>query len=171
MKVVRVIEIDAPATDVWDVLGTRYSEVHEWATPVHEASGPGLGTGPALGDGRTCVTSIGNVQETIVDFDAERHRLSYEAKSDGMPRFVRQMVADWVFIEYGPMSTTVRMTLTMDVAPPFNLFIGPVMKLQMGRMIGRVMKDLKVFVETGRPSKIKARTANKRTKKAALNAA
>lgn len=167
MKVQRSIDIKASADSIWKVIGPGFPDAYEWASAINHSESR-VGTGNLTGaphTGRSCETSIGSVRENILLYDEDAHRISYEAFSDSMPGFVKRLVADWRFSKGPSGSTRVHMTLTVEVAAPFNVLMGPLMKLQMGGILSATMKDLKHFVEAGNPSPAKVKSKAKYQKK------
>lgn len=173
MKVEKTIDINASREAIWDVIGTRFADAHEWASPVDRSSSS-AGAHAIAGaptNGRTCETSIGMIRENLLTYDEDAKQLSYEAFSDQLPSFVKGLVAIWRLSD-GPGNTSrVHMTLNVDIAPPFNVLMGLMMKLKMGGIAMTTIKDLKHYVETGEPSDEKKEAALKYEKKSARKAA
>ena len=84
-----------------------------------------------------------------------------------MPGFVQRMVARWTLDEEGASKTVVTMTLNVDIATPFNLFMGPVMRLQLGGVLSRSLEELQHFAERGTPHPRKVRSVLKAQAQAA----
>ena len=62
MEIERQVTINASAKKVWDIVGTKFSDIAEWASFVQEShDNPDL----EPGEGRVCQTSFGPVSETI----------------------------------------------------------------------------------------------------------
>lgn len=173
MQVERSIEINATRDAVWEVIGPGFADAYKWASAVDHST-PSKGTHEfpsAPNTGRTCTTSIGNVRENVLTYDEDSKQISYEAFSDGMPGFVKRLVASWRFSKGGSNAVRVHMKLTVEIAPPFNILMGPMMKLKMGGILSDTMKDLKHFVETGKQSPLKVKAAAKYQKKSGRSVA
>jgi hypothetical protein len=97
MKMRAEIVISAPAGDTWRVVGERFGEISEWASPI---TGSAMDGPPAAGQVRTChVAGFGPVppaviSERLLHVDPQARSLSYEAVS-GMPGFIRRAVSRW----------------------------------------------------------------------------
>ena len=162
MRIQHIVTIDAPVDKVWDIVGNRYGEVGNWARTVDRSTAKmGQTPGGAACTGRTCATTLGDFSEDIVRFDPAKHELAYTATGDKMPGFVRSLQGDWQLEPIGPNRTKVRMELTADIAPPFNILMGWMMKMQFNKAISATLEDLKIYAETGRVSDGKRKAAAK----------
>ena len=79
-----------------------------------------------------------------------------------MPGFVKLLVNSWTVYPSGNKST-VQMELTADIAFPFNILVGPMMKLQFRKVSREATEELQHYAETGKPHprKIKADASKK----------
>ncbi|MEM9798470.1 MAG: SRPBCC family protein [Pseudomonadota bacterium] len=152
MIVTREITIAASAERVWDILGPNYADAAAWASSVYVSrarqDGPVLPGAPLAG--RTCETSLGPFTETIETYDPADRRVAYSATGAKMPGFVKRLSNEWI-VEPEAGAARVRCTLTADIAFPFNLLMGPLMRLQFGRVLKQATQELKHYAETGRP--------------------
>ncbi|MEM1181790.1 MAG: SRPBCC family protein [Acidobacteriota bacterium] len=158
MQIERHLTVQAPPNKVWDVLGRRFDEVHLWASSVERSAGAGPAQVPgAPTAGRTCQTELGPFKESIVEFDESNQVLAYTASGEKMPFFVKGLRNRWSLSAAPGGHTRVDMLMTADLAFPFSVFMAPVMKLQMGRILTFAIEELKYFVETGEPHPRKLR--------------
>ncbi|MEO1086172.1 MAG: SRPBCC family protein [Acidobacteriota bacterium] len=168
MKIQRQTTINADSEAVWEVLARRFDQVDEWASSVDRstarAGAPRVPGAPVLG--RTCETELGPFTEAILEFDEDRKVLAYSAAGEKMPFFVKSLRNRWSLTAESGARTRIDMLMTADLAIPFNVFMAPVMKLQMGKILTAVMEELKHFVETGEPHPRKV-NATRSTRKAA----
>ena len=152
MKISKTIQINASVDDVWTILGPNYTQVGDWASSVY-ASGARAGI-PKVADapaaGRICQTSLGPFTETIETYDAERHHVAYTATGDKMPGFVKRLVNAWSVHPSGSGSR-VEMKLSAELAFPFNLLMGPMMRMQFSKVLQQATEELKHYAETGTP--------------------
>ncbi|MEE8437543.1 MAG: SRPBCC family protein, partial [Candidatus Neomarinimicrobiota bacterium] len=80
MKITTTIEINAPASAVWDVLGERFADVSEWAESILKSSINGPLERGAV---RTCdikavgPVAAGQITEELTHFDRESFALTY----------------------------------------------------------------------------------------------
>lgn len=159
------LDIDAGASQVWEVLGHRFMSVGEWAAPISHSCAIG-DSPPAPGVERECHTvgmgpvAPGTVRERLTAFDAKLRTLSYEA-AGGMPSFIAGAVNRWSVDESGPHRSQVRMHATFTVRGPIRLFT-PLIRWQMRREARLVLLDLKHYVEHGTPHPRKVATMSAR---------
>lgn len=157
------IDIAAAADKVWVTLGERFMLVGEWAAPISQSCAIGGGA-PGVGSVRECHTvgvgpvPPGTVSERLAEFAPERHVLAYEAVS-GMPGFVRSADNRWWIEPLDVANCRVHMHATFALAGIATLLTWP-MRWQMRREGGRVLEDLKHFVEHGRAHPRKLVQAN-----------
>jgi hypothetical protein len=113
------LAIDAPAGQVWQVIGPGFARIGDWATtiaasaaipaPAPAAGIPATASTPVMG--RTCSTGIGlvpSITETLTSYDEQRRTLSYQAA--GLPAFITTARSTWTVTPTG--ETTCRVTVT-----------------------------------------------------------
>lgn len=156
MEFKRTIIIDQTIEEVWDVLGNQFGEAYKWAGGLYHSSGYGKPTiQAATYNNRTCDTSQGKIKEVIRDFDPQNYRLVYEV-IEGFPFFVDRGINHWQLQEQGN-KTQVNMHLIIKTKGLMGALMGPMMKMQMNKIVSVVLKDLKHYLETGQPSDSKAK--------------
>lgn len=146
MKLALEVTANAPIDHVWEILGPNYTRAGDWARAVY-ASRPRAGVAKvedAPAGGRVCQTSLGPFTETIETYDRGRYRIAYSATGEKMPGFVKSLVNSWQLTPAGSGRTLVRMELNADIAFPFNILMGWMMKMQF-------RSALKHYAETGNP--------------------
>jgi len=149
MRIARQITIDAPADEVWRVLAHRFGDVSLWASSVSGSTWEPSATGDPVGSERSCATSFGNLRETIVRYDEGGRSLSYRA--EGLPSVVAEGVNNWEVRPLDAGRSVVSMQAEFKLKPGIGLVMGPVMRLQLGKVLGKTSEELKHYVETGRP--------------------
>lgn len=173
MNIQKTVTVNASAERVWDILGPNYERAGDWASSVFVSRArpgtPAVAGAPVAG--RTCETTLGPFTESVVDYDETRRRIAYSASGAKMPGFVRSLVNAWTVTPAGPDRATVTMELNADIAQPFRLAMGWVMRRQFDRVLGESIDDLKVYAETGRPSERKVRADRSKKGAAARRAA
>lgn len=168
MRIAMTTTVDRPVAEVWEVLGPGYARAGDWASSVYvSAAREGEALPGAPCSGRVCETSLGAFTETIVEYDPAAHRIAYRATGDKMPGFVRDLVNRWALRPVGPGRTEVSMEMTADIAPPFNVLMGWMMRRQFRGVLREASDDFKVFVETGEPSTRKRKADASRKARAA----
>lgn len=162
MTIAKAITIDASAADVWQVVAHDFHKADQWASSVNHStsreSGPVPEGCPLDSAGRACNTSIGPVREQIVHYDEAQRAFGYQAKADKMPFFVKNLVNNWSVTEQNTNQSRVDMKLQVDLMPVIGTIMSPMMKLQMSKLLGEAVEELKFFVEHGKPHprKVKA---------------
>lgn len=98
MKVSTRIDIDAPADEVWEVIGPGFGRVGDWVAAVAESRAVGEAVLPdAPAAGRTCsvaAAGIDHLTEQLTDYDTETRRLTYRV-GDGMAHLVADATNTW----------------------------------------------------------------------------
>ena len=165
MKIARKLRVDAPPDRVWNILGPNYVRAGDWASSVYvsaaRAGTPKVPGAPVAG--RTCETSLGPFTETVEAYDADRRHVAYSATGDKMPGFMRGLRNSWTVRSAPGGGSEVEMELNADIAFPFNVLMGPMMKLQFGKVLKEATQELKHYAETGtpHPRKVKADRSKK----------
>ena len=154
MRVAMSRTVNASVERVWEIVADRYVDTGDWASAVYVSSArpgvPKAAGAPALG--RVCQTSLGTFTETIEAWDPEARTLTYSATGDKMPGFVRNLRNTWTLVPLGGGRTEARVALSADIAFPFNVLMGWLMKRQFRSAIGDTLDDLATYAETGRVS-------------------
>lgn len=153
MQLTKKVTIDAPIAKVWDILGPNYQDAGKWASSVY-ISAPRAGT-PKVADapvaGRVCQTSLGPFTESIEAYSDQNHHVSYSATGDKMPGFMKGLRNSWTLREIGPNKTETLMQLNADIAFPFNVMMGWMMKMQFNKALSETIDDLKYYAENDKP--------------------
>lgn len=144
----RSIVVGAPIDEAWEVIGERFAEVDSWASAVPSSS-PTYADGELIG--RTCDTTLGSVSESIQEFDAENHTVSYSAEAAEMPFFVRGLTNRWTLTAEGPNATRVDMRFEADLWPGFNLAMWPFMRGQFTDLLDSALEEYQYYLEAGEP--------------------
>ena len=172
MKLALEVTANAPIDRVWEILGPGYVNAGEWASAVYISSARAgqskIAGAPAAG--RVCQTSLGPFTETIQEYDPNNHRVAYSATGDKMPGFVKSLVNSWTLTPAGSGRTKVRMELNADIAFPFNVLMGWMMKMQFRGALRDSIEDLKHYAETGKPHPRKLKADNSKKAVAARQA-
>ncbi len=167
MNIKKEIIVNKSASEVWEVLGNQFPDAYKWARGLDHSQGHGepVFDGASCSN-RTCeVPGFGKIQEVIKKFDPHEHILSYEV-THGFPGFITSAVNTWRLIEQG-FSTKVEMNMEMQTQGIKGAVMGPMMKMNLTKMITGVLADLKTYIETGEPSDHKMKEIAKAAKKVA----
>ena len=154
MQIQKEITVNAPIDKVWEAVGPDFAECAKWGS-VLETSKATQGNVPdgAPCSGRICQTNngMGGFTETLTHYNEDKMQLAYTAQGDKMPGFVKNLRNAWKLVPVDANQTKIMANLTADIVFPFSLLMGPMMKMQMGKMLDMGLEDLKFYVENGKP--------------------
>jgi hypothetical protein len=148
MKITTVMNIQAPAADVWDVVGVRFATISEWVGAILDSRMEGP---PREGAIRHCdLAAFGpmpatTLREELTLFDPGERALAYSVL-DGMPGMVRTASNHWTIRATGPRSCVVQSVATIEVAW-WALPMVPMMRRQTARDLKRALEQLRDHVE------------------------
>ncbi|MEM9093015.1 MAG: SRPBCC family protein [Cyanobacteria bacterium P01_F01_bin.53] len=153
MQIKRQFTVNASADRLWEIMGLQFAHVSQWASSIYSSQERNNDTVPldAPCSGRTCETAMGSFKEKILTYDEQKKLISYDAKGEKMPFFVRQLVNNWTFIPIAGGKCKVDMCMEISLLPVFNLLMGPMMRMQMGGVIDQITEELTYFAENGTP--------------------
>lgn len=164
MQIQKEIMINAPIDKVWQAVGPEFAESGKWGS-ILASSKPTKSSGPsgAPCSGRVCQTNngMGGFTETLVHYNEMSKELAYTAKGDKMPDFVKGLRNHWKLKPVDAKRTKILTNLEMNVGFPFSIFPGPMMKMQMGKMLQMGLEELKYYVENGEPHPRKTQALQK----------
>lgn len=153
MKIKLTRTVRRPVDEVWTLLGPDYIHAGTWASGVYasaaRAGSPKVAEAPVAG--RVCQTSLGPFTETIEAYDPAGHHLSYSATGEKMPGFMKSLRNSWTLEPLGPDQTRVHMQLEADIAFPFNILMGWMLRLQFGKVVREAIEEFVHYAETGQP--------------------
>lgn len=153
MQIKKQFTVNASADRLWEIMGLQFDRVSDWASSIHDSQGRNSGIVPQglPFSGRVCQTSMGSFQEKILKYDEHKKMISYDAKGDKMPFFVKHLANNWTFTPLGGGKCKVDMCMEISILPVFDLLMGPMMRMQMGGTIDQVIEELTYFAENGTP--------------------
>ena len=162
MEINKEIAINKSVSEVWNLIGNRFSDAHLWARGLTHSEGFGsAGKDGAPCQNRVCdVPGFGIIKEKIEKFDAKNQILSYSV-IEGFPSFISSAVNTWTLKRLSEDKTLVSMKLSMKTRGFKGLIMGPLMKMQISKLTAGVVNDLKVYLETGSPSPVKRKEIEK----------
>jgi hypothetical protein len=165
------LAIDAPAGQVWQVIGPGFARIGDWATtiaasaaipaPAPAAATPVAYRAPVLG--RTCRTGmrlVPSITETLTSYDEQRRTLTYQAA--GLPAFITTAASTWTVTPTG--ETTCRVTVTGHFQARGVLgMVGCWAILAQARLAGRRLHtDLRHYIKHGTASPRKQHQLSRR---------
>lgn len=144
--------IEAPADSVWEVLGTQFTDIADWASfvktsrPVDRAEIPStIAVAPtAPVPGRETMTKV-KLIEVITAYSDDQRSLTFEAV--GLPKIIRRAQDVQSVTATGEGSSTVTFEIDFDFVGPFAAF-SPIVRRRMAKTFAGVLVDLKDHVES-----------------------
>jgi hypothetical protein len=160
------LTIDAPADQVWQVIGPGFARIGDWATtipasaaipvPARAAAGPVAADAPVTG--RTCSTGtrlVPHITETLTHYDQPSRTLTYQA--DGLPAFITATRSTWTVTPAGEATCQVTVTGHFQTHGVLGV-LGCWAILAQARLAARHLQaDLRHYVKHGTPSPRKQR--------------
>jgi hypothetical protein len=165
-KLTTHLTIDAPAGQVWGVIGPGFARIGEWATsvpasaaipvPAPAAASPGAVRAPVMG--RTCSTGtrlVPHITESLTAYDEQSRTLSYQA--GGLPAFITTARSTWTVTPAGEATCRVTVTGHFQTRGVLGL-LGCWAILARARLTARHLQaDLSHYIKHGTPSTRKQR--------------
>ena len=165
IEISKSIKINASANAVWKIVSDDFATVSSWASAVdasHASPAAGEPVNGAPVAGRVCaVPGFGEINETIVAYDAAVQSLTFEATASKIPSFVKDLQNRLSVTPLGPQSCEFSTNLTADATGVMGAMMGPMMKRKFAATLETLVNDLKSFAETGTPSPAKAKALAK----------
>jgi DNA-binding beta-propeller fold protein YncE len=151
MKFSKRIIVNAPAEKVWEVLGSDFVNVGNWATLVthSEVNTEASVVNNSPVGGRLCNTSIGKISEEFTAYDDQDMSFSFKG--------VITSIMFTSVISSNKVSAIDDNTSEVLATPHIDLtFLGilmsPLIRLQLSKAVSGGLNDLKYYVENGMPS-------------------
>jgi hypothetical protein len=168
------LTIDAPAGQVWQVIGPGFARIGDWATsipasaaipaPAPAAASPAAASAPVMG--RTCSTGtrlVPRITETLTDYDGQSRTLTYQA--GGLPAFITAAGSTWTVTPAGETTCQVTVTGRFQSRGVLGL-LGCWAILARARLAARHLQaDLRHYIHHGTPSPRKQRQLSRRRRR------
>ena len=162
------LSIDAPADQVWDLIGPGFARIGEWATSIQASTAVPTMPVPAAATtagavsapvaGRACATGVRlvpQVTETLVAYDPASRTLCYEAS--GLPAFIVTARNTWSVSPTGERTCHVTLSAHVQTRGLLGL-LGRWALLAQVRYTSRHLEaDLRHYIKHGTPSPRKQR--------------
>jgi hypothetical protein len=165
-KLTTHLTIDAPAGQVWQVIGPGFARIGDWATsipasaaipaPAPAAASAAVASAPVTG--RTCSTGtrlVPRIAETLTGYDEQSRTLTYQA--GGLPAFITTTRSTWTVTPAGETACRVTVTGRFQARGVLGL-LGCWAILARARLAARHLQaDLRHYAKHGTPSPRKQR--------------
>ncbi len=164
------IIINVPAEELWDMVGPGFADVYKWSSNVDHSEG----SGTASFEGATCseracnvnVKGFNKIKETLTKYDQKMMVLAYEV-NEGMPGFVTKAANEWTVVALSTYQSKLVMKAEFESKGLMGNLMRGMMKKKMSKTLDNVLKDAKVYAETGQISDAKEKRIAQLERKAA----
>lgn len=149
--------INADADHVWSIVGDDFENIGRWAAGINSSKNDLTTTAPSpdapIG-GRIC--DVGKpllvLNERLVSYDSDKRQLAHTVTSDKMPGFVDGLLLTWTVAPAGRDASKVTVNIASGLSGIGGAVMGPMMRMQFKKNMGKILADLKALAETGSPS-------------------
>ncbi|MEQ9188341.1 MAG: SRPBCC family protein [Cryomorphaceae bacterium] len=155
------IEINVSANKAWEVIGPNFLNIADWGRGVkkswnNEALKANHDGAPA--GGRFCdLGTYGIVEESILHYDRTGREITWSAKSDKLPGFIKNLQNALKVEALDANTCRATTNITADAAGIGGLLMGGMVKKNFSKQLGGFIKDWKSYAETGEASEAKKR--------------
>lgn len=146
--------INKPIGDVWRVVAEEFTEANKWAYGTQKCRKGREDEG----FDRIAETESGTLMDTITTFDKENFILEFSVK--GLPFFVRSVVSTWTLKRVSANETEITLGPRIKVMPVLGALLQIPMKRALNKLYPELINDLKIYIETGKPSPRKQEEIN-----------
>ncbi|MCP4368161.1 MAG: SRPBCC family protein [Deltaproteobacteria bacterium] len=149
MQVTQQTTVNLAADKVWQILGTDFNNISEWAGVVLESNAiPDI----PEGSGRICnVKGVGKTVEKLTSFDDDQRKFSFTFENSTIPFFVKKMENTWSVTPKGNDQSLVQVNADVNLMPVFSQLLGGMMSKRLGKGAEGLLGELKYFAENGKP--------------------
>lgn len=150
MNFTKTVTINTSADKVWQIVGTDFNDVAQWASPVLEShANPDLPEGEK---GRVCqVKGVGRVVENIYHYDESQRELAFTLQGEKNPFFMKEIKNIWRVEPNGNDRANVHMTVDITLMPVFKQLLTSRLNKALSQRADGFLNELKQFAETGQP--------------------
>ena len=139
-------KINKPIEEVWKYIIDEFPNAHEWAAGTNMCR-KGL---ESEDFDRVCETETGRLMDKITKIDDENYLLEFSVK--GLPFFVRSVVSSWKLTKISNTQTEIILGPRIEVMPVIGTIMQIPMKIAFKKLYPPLLEDLRIFIETGKPS-------------------
>jgi len=149
MQLTRQTTVNISADKVWQILGSDFNNISEWAGVVLESNAiPDM----PEGSGRLCnVKGVGKTVEKLTSFDDDRRKFSFTFENPNIPFFVKKIENTWRVTPKGNDQSLVQVNADVNLMPVFSQLLGGMMSKRLGKGAEGLLGELKYFAENGKP--------------------
>ncbi|MFT6442275.1 MAG: hypothetical protein ACJASM_001819 [Salibacteraceae bacterium] len=165
IRVKKELIIDKEISQVWEIMGNQFTEVHLWSTNFKNSKPGGQ---PKLEEldylHRVTETERGETIQEIDIFDQTNHSITYHI-SKGAPKIAKSAVGIWSLESVETNKTKVIIEFKLETNGFIGLMLSPLIKLKLGKSTIEIEEELKFYAENrvAHPRKIESQK-NQNTK-------
>ena len=138
------IEINKSAAEVWALIGDRFGDTGLWTSQLDSSHMVGE---VDEGGHRVCKIGTKTLTENLTLFDPQNLVLEYDL-IEGRPPIISTASNRWSVTALGPNRS--RVTMRPDTKLKWWAgFLGPLIRSVTGKILAKVLEELKFWVETG----------------------
>ncbi|MFT5859328.1 MAG: hypothetical protein ACI865_001429 [Flavobacteriaceae bacterium] len=150
VNVETTVEIEKNISDVWNIMGNQFGDVHLWSSNFIESKPGGVSKFEGLDySNRVTLTERGETIQELDAFDAKNYSLSYHITS-GLPEVAKNATAEWSLSEIDQNKTVASFNFSMDTQDFVPAEMLPKIKMGLTQSAEGFGKELKAYVETGK---------------------
>jgi hypothetical protein len=150
MKVKNEVTIEKNVTDVWQVLGNEFDQIHVWASFFKDSKPAGEKKfHPINFSARDTVVDGKESTHSLDVFNAEDHLFSYTVTA-GAPPFTDKAQAQWVLESKNNERCTVSITVHMELKEIIPKEKALEIKGWLSKSGDGMLEELKHYLETGK---------------------
>ncbi|MBL4705320.1 MAG: SRPBCC family protein, partial [Flavobacteriales bacterium] len=134
------IEINASADKAWEVIGPNFLNIADWGRGIskswnNEAAPVAIKGAPA--GGRFCdLGKFGIAEERILHYSAEKKEITWSAKSEKLPGFLKELQNALRVEKISDNSCRVTTNITADLTGVGGVLLGGAIKKNFTKLLG-----------------------------------
>lgn len=139
--------INTSADKVWEILGTNFNNISEWASFVLDSQAiPDL----PEGSGRICnVKGLGETYERLENFDVQNREFTFTFENEKLPFFMRRIANTWHVEPQGENQARVSVSSDVTLLPVFSQLLSGKIRKGLVESADELLNELKQYAETG----------------------
>jgi hypothetical protein len=151
MNVKAELTIEKNISEVWEVMGNQFADVHKWSSNFKESK-PG---GPQKFEGinyslRETITDRGITIQVLETFDPKNFSLKYHI-TEGMPEVAKSAYSTWSLEALSSEKTLVALDFGMESKVSLNEEMKSKIKNGLKSSAMQIAEELKYYMEKGIP--------------------
>ncbi len=159
------IIVNTPAEQAWEIIGPRFLNIGDWGRGIKKSwnneDEKTIFQGAPAG-GRFCdLGKMGIAEERILHYDPERREITWSAKSDKIPGFIKNLQNALKVEVINENTCSVSTNITADAKGIGGLFMGGMIKKNFQKLLKGFVTDWKHYAETGEVSETKKKELNR----------